>query len=138
VRVGPRTHRDRAARSSGRAAGEPLLWITGFAISSEIFSPVIDTYADAVRLRPLRQPRRRALPRTVAHHLDPGARRATPSGCLDALGIDSAHVYGLSMGGMVGAGGGDPVPDRVRGLVLGCTTHGGPAGVCPRPGSPRP
>ena len=25
--------------------GEPLLWITGFAISSEIFSPVIDSYA---------------------------------------------------------------------------------------------
>ena len=26
-------------------AGEPLLWITGFAISSEIFAPVIDDYA---------------------------------------------------------------------------------------------
>jgi len=26
-------------------SGEPLLWITGFAISSEIFSPVIDSYA---------------------------------------------------------------------------------------------
>ena len=52
---------------------------------------------------------------------------------MDALGIDSAHVYGLSMGGMVAQEVAIRFPDRVRGLVLGCTTHGGPRAVLPSP-----
>ena len=57
--------------------GEPLLWITGFAISSEIFSPVIDTYAaqfDCVRYDNRGAGRRRgASPRSRSSP-------ATPSG----------------------------------------------------------
>ncbi|MGZ4618198.1 MAG: alpha/beta fold hydrolase, partial [Frankiaceae bacterium] len=37
---------------------------------------------------------------------------------LDAVGIDSAHVYGLSMGGMIALEVALRFPDRVRGLVL--------------------
>jgi pimeloyl-ACP methyl ester carboxylesterase len=112
--------------------GEPLLWITGFAISSEIFSPVIDTYSaefDCVRYDNRGAGRSPAPWRiTSIPELAGDAVRL-----LDALGIDSAHVYGLSMGGMVAQEVAIRFPDRVRGLVLGCTTHGGPRAVLPSP-----
>ncbi len=45
---------------------------------------------------------------------------------MDALGIGSAHVLGMSMGGMIAQEFALRHPDRLRGLVLGCTTPGGP------------
>lgn len=112
--------------------GEPLLWITGFAISSEIFSPVISTYAagfDCIRYDN-RGAGRSAAPWRVTSipELAGDAVRL-----LDALGVDSAHVYGLSMGGMVAQEMAIRFPDRVRALVLGGTSHGGPRAVLPSP-----
>ncbi len=45
--------------------------------------------------------------------------------------IDAAHVYGLSMGGMIAQEMAIRFPHRVRGLVLGGTTPGGPRAVLP-------
>ncbi|HWC26020.1 MAG TPA: alpha/beta fold hydrolase [Solirubrobacteraceae bacterium] len=45
---------------------------------------------------------------------------------LDALGIDRAHVVGISMGGMVAQELALLAPERVRTLTLGCTFPGGP------------
>jgi pimeloyl-ACP methyl ester carboxylesterase len=50
---------------------------------------------------------------------------------LDAIGVESAHVYGLSMGGMVAQEMAIRFPERVRGLVIGCSTPGGPRAVLP-------
>jgi pimeloyl-ACP methyl ester carboxylesterase len=47
-------------------------------------------------------------------------------GLLDALAIDSAHVVGISMGGMVAQEIALAAPERVRTLTLGCTFPGGP------------
>jgi 3-oxoadipate enol-lactonase len=47
-------------------------------------------------------------------------------GLLDALEIDSAHVVGISMGGMVAQEIVLSAPERVRTLTLGCTFPGGP------------
>jgi pimeloyl-ACP methyl ester carboxylesterase len=44
---------------------------------------------------------------------------------LDALGVERAHVYGQSFGGMVGQELGLAHPERARTLILGCT-HAGP------------
>ena len=48
---------------------------------------------------------------------------------MDALGIERAHVYGQSMGGLIAQEIALRHPQKVRGLVLGCTTCGGPRSV---------
>ncbi|MGG1674525.1 alpha/beta fold hydrolase [Neobacillus sp. NRS-1170] len=44
---------------------------------------------------------------------------------LDAAGVESAHVYGISMGGMIAQRFAIKYPEKVRSLILGCTTSGG-------------
>ena len=67
---------------------------------------------------------------------------------LDGLGIDRADVYGTSMGGRVAQHLAARHPHRLRALVLGCTSPGGPHGfersndvrrslVQPQPGAAR-
>jgi 3-oxoadipate enol-lactonase len=46
-------------------------------------------------------------------------------GLLDALNIPRAHVFGISMGGMIAQEVAIHYPQRVAALVLGCTTPGG-------------
>ena len=52
---------------------------------------------------------------------------------LDAAGVQSAHVFGVSMGGMIAQEFALQYPKRVRSLILGCTASGGPHAVQAEP-----
>jgi 3-oxoadipate enol-lactonase len=110
--------------------GEPLLLITGFAISSAVFEPVLHLYTgrfdcllydnrgagrSEARLRPTSMPE----------------LAADAAGLIQAAGLESAHVYGVSMGGMIAQELAIRFPERVRGLVLAATTPGGPRALRP-------
>lgn len=110
--------------------GEPLLLITGFAISSEIFQLNLGSFTgefDTIRYD------NRGAGRSAAHWRTTSMAELAGDavGLLDALGIESAHVYGISMGGMIAQELAIRFPHRVRGLILGCTSAGGPRSVLP-------
>ncbi len=111
-------------------SGEPLLCITGFTISSAVYEPVLPawgehfdciTYDNRGAGRSGTQLRTTSMPELAAD----AAR------LLDALGVESAHVFGISMGGMVAQELALRFPERVRGLMLAGTTPGGPLAVRP-------
>ncbi|MCH6268730.1 alpha/beta fold hydrolase [Neobacillus citreus] len=51
---------------------------------------------------------------------------------LDTAGVNVAHVYGISMGGMIAQRLAIKYPERIKSLILGCTTSGGTNHVQPR------
>jgi 3-oxoadipate enol-lactonase len=100
-----------------RGAGEPVLLITGWTISSAVFDPVADLYLPHVRI--------------VAYD-HRGAGRSAPwfapvsmamlaadaARVLDDREVASAHLVGLSMGAAVALELAVRMPQRVKSLVL--------------------
>jgi 3-oxoadipate enol-lactonase len=113
-----------------RGSGEPLLLITGFTISSAVFEPVLERYAERfdVVTYDNRGSGRSGAPLRPTSMAELAADAAA---LLRELGVESAHAYGLSMGGMIAQELAIRFPERVRGLVLGGTTPGGPRAARP-------
>jgi pimeloyl-ACP methyl ester carboxylesterase len=114
-------------------AGEPLLWLPGFAISSRAWEPVqhlYDEHYDCISFDNRASGRSGPSRRVISIPSLAG----DAVGVLDALGIESAHVYGMSYGGMVAQEMAIRFPDRVRGLILGGTSPGGPRATLPSVG----
>jgi 3-oxoadipate enol-lactonase len=105
-------------------AGDPLLLITGWTISSAVFEPVLDLYSEHFEC--ILYDHRGSARSSGTSPATMGALADDATRLLTDLGIGRAHVYGLSMGGMVAQELALRRPERVQGLILGATTPGGP------------
>jgi pimeloyl-ACP methyl ester carboxylesterase len=112
-----------------RGEGDPLIMINGFGGSSAGWRPdFVEGLARSFRVITLdnRGTGRSGQPDgpvSIARMADDAVA------VLDALGIDRAHVLGISMGGMIAQEVALRHPERVIGLVLGCTNCGAPISI---------
>src|SRR3954453_1874035 len=117
-----------------RGQGEPLLLIMGMSGSSllwgEDFLSALQRDFDVIAVdnRGTGDSPRAEEPFSIADMADDAVE------ALDELGIESAHVLGISMGGMIAQELVLRQPERVRTLTLGCTYAGGPEGRLASPG----
>jgi 3-oxoadipate enol-lactonase len=108
--------------------GEPILLIMGLGYPSYLWHRMRPVLAQCYRTialdnRGSGQSDAPAGPYSIA------VMAADAAAVLDAAGVESAHVFGLSMGGMIAQEFALQYPRRVRSLVLGCTAAGGPDAV---------
>ena len=112
--------------------GEPLLLIMGLGYPSDAW----------YRTRPVLAKRYRTIAldnRGVARSEMPPGPYPIPlmasdaAAVLDAARVDRAHVFGVSMGGMIAQEFALQYPGRVRSLILGCTAAGGPNAIAAEP-----
>jgi pimeloyl-ACP methyl ester carboxylesterase len=105
-------------------SGEPVLLIMGLGMSATMWWRTIPVLAE--RHRVIAFDNRGAGRSDCTPGLYTVAQLAADAAAvLDAAGEASAHVYGLSLGGIVAQALALSSPDRVRSLVLGATTPGG-------------
>jgi 3-oxoadipate enol-lactonase len=112
-------------------SGEPLVLIMGFTVSSIGWRWNIPAFAQEFRTivfdnRGVGQSDKPDEPYSMAMFADDTA------GVLDGLGLDQAHIFGISMGGMIAQEFALRYPRRVKTLTLGCTHCGGPDVVLPQ------
>lgn len=100
--------------------GEPLLLIMGLAADSQAWAFQLPAFAERFRTiafdnRGVGRSSKPAGPYSIHQMADEAAA------LLDHLGIESAHVVGVSMGGMIAQELALRHPEKVRRLVLACT-----------------
>jgi pimeloyl-ACP methyl ester carboxylesterase len=105
--------------------GQPVLLIMGLGYPSDMWYRTRSLLADRYRTIALDN---RGVGRS---DLPPGPypialMASDAAAVLDAAGFESAHIYGVSMGGMIAQEFALQYPERVRSLILGCTASGGP------------
>jgi pimeloyl-ACP methyl ester carboxylesterase len=112
--------------------GEPLVLIYGYVGHSGLWFRQIPTLSKKYRViafdnRGIGQSDKPDIPYTMA------MMAADIAGLLDIIGIDAAHVFGISMGGMIAQHFALNYPQRVISLILGCTYCGGLHSILPKP-----
>jgi 3-oxoadipate enol-lactonase len=117
-------------------AGPPVLLIMGLSFAHQMWFRVLPALASRCRvvLFDNRGVGLSEVPRGP-YSIRQMARDAVA--VLDAAGLDSAHVIGASMGGMIAQELALRHPQRVLSLLLACTSHGGLLAKWPRFMNPR-
>ncbi|MCG6538431.1 MAG: alpha/beta hydrolase, partial [Syntrophales bacterium LBB04] len=105
-------------------AGTPLFLVGGFTMVKEMWSPLADMFAQQYLVITFDN---RGVGASTVPDTDFTAAdmAADVVGLMDHLGHDKAHVFGVSLGGLIAQMLVLDHADRVRKAVLGCTTHGG-------------
>jgi 3-oxoadipate enol-lactonase len=106
--------------------GEPLLLIQGMSGNrlawGQPFSALLEQSFEVISF----DNRGIGLSRPVTEAFSIAEMATDTIGLMDALDIESAHVLGISMGGMIAQELALSNPKRLRSLTLGCTYCGGP------------
>ena len=110
--------------------GEPLVMINGYGDNTGHWFRQIDGLAREYRVVPFdnRGAGRSDKP-DVPYTMQMLAQDV--SGLLEALETDAAHIYGVSMGGMIAQEFALRYPRKVTSLILGCSTCGGSHMIMP-------
>src|SRR5271166_1618926 len=108
-----------------RGAGDPIVMIHGAQGDQSMFAGMAAEFAKSYRVLTFDQrgsglSEKPDMPYSIAMLADDTAA------LMDHLAIASAHIIGVSMGGMIAQEFALRHPHKVRSLVLGCTTPGGP------------
>jgi 3-oxoadipate enol-lactonase len=107
-----------------RGSGPPVLWLSGYVVPVASFDGVVDELADGFTVVTVDH-RGSGESRTPTLLTTTGTMARDAVSVLDHLELDSAHVVGPSLGGMVAQEIAIARPHRVRSLVLCSTTAGG-------------
>jgi 3-oxoadipate enol-lactonase len=108
-----------------QGSGEPLLLIMGLSYPSYMWHRTRPFLAQSFRT--IAFDNRGIGQSDVPEGIYPIAQMASDAAAvLDAANAPSAHVFGVSMGGMIAQEFALQYPQRVRSLILGCTNAGGP------------
>jgi pimeloyl-ACP methyl ester carboxylesterase len=117
--AGTELHYERAG------VGEPLLLIQGMSANhlawGRPFSSLLERDFEVISF----DNRGMGLSRPVTEPFSIAEMAVDTAGLLDALEIESAHVLGISMGGMIAQELALSHPGKLRSLTLGCTYCGG-------------
>jgi pimeloyl-ACP methyl ester carboxylesterase len=109
----------------GDPSAAPLLLIMGFMMNAAAWAPQTPAFAERYRVIAFDNRGAGRTSQPEAAYTIP-QMAADAAGLVDHLGIASANIIGVSMGGMIAQEFAIRYPARVRRLVLACTTPGGP------------